>query len=736
MIYSTYFGGGNFPVGADLTANQGGGIAVDPAPTTPNMYITGTTNMLPVAGPSGPGFPLYNAEQSCLDESGKTTCTLTNPTNTNAFVAKINPNEPGSDPLYSTYIGGSGPDKGIAIAVDSSSTAYVTGLTYSNDWACNCSGFQTTGYGGNGDAFIAKIGNLTNSVYPLNYFTYLGGSGYDVGNAIQVDSVGAVHVAGTTYSQNFPITVDTYQPQYGGNGDAFVALISTTESGVGAGDYSTYLGGSQLDQGTGIALAMDGSGATYVGGATVSANFPFPTSGTTPTPFQGQLNGSLPNAFVSKIGAVSQLTVTNPTTSPSPNPVAAGTQVVFTFNINNTGPDNATGVNFIALGLPPTGLAQTPTATTSSGSCYPAQGQATTIPCYIPTLAAGAMATVEVDATPSATITPILSQLTLTGSANANNSGVTVESSPAQYVNIVDFTIKATNYTPSIIAGHTATIQVQFCPSNPNLGYSGTVTPSQTTSPSMVTATTPTLHPHPRHAFGERLRNHDAEHPYRGPPRDHRQPAPPRLVLRHLAPHRRPEPGRTRYRRGPQAPPLAGWSCSLPDRGRDPAAAGLRSRPAPALPPAGGTQAGPYTITITGSAGTGASHTTQVHIAGALNQRRLRLSDQPPPPAEAFSALGRALRRWKSLRKPIANKPIQFLTIFHIAILLSRSDILISSYDAGRKNPLPPRSRRLPPRPQSPPHSAGADEGHSGRDRQDHQPVVSLADRSAASVRI
>ncbi len=186
------------------------------------------------------------------------------------------------------------------------------------------------------------------------------------------------------------------------------------------------------------------------------------------------------------------------------------------------------------------------------------------------------MATVEVDATPSATITPILSQLTLTGSANANNSGVTVESSPAQYVNIVDFTIKATNYTPSIIAGQTATIQVQFCPSNPNLGYSGTVTPSQTTSPSMVTATTPTFTPTPVTAFGERLRNHGADHPYRGPPREHRQPAPPRLVLRHMAPHRRPEPGRTRYRRGPQAPPLADRSCSLPDRGRDPAAAGLR----------------------------------------------------------------------------------------------------------------------------------------------------------------
>ncbi len=64
MIYSTYFGGGTFPVGADPIANRGGGIAVD---TSGNMYFTGTTNMLP--GPSGVGFPLFNAQQSCLNQA-------------------------------------------------------------------------------------------------------------------------------------------------------------------------------------------------------------------------------------------------------------------------------------------------------------------------------------------------------------------------------------------------------------------------------------------------------------------------------------------------------------------------------------------------------------------------------------------------------------------------------------------------------------------------------------------
>src|SRR5208282_2564328 len=69
---------------------------------------------------------------------------------------------------------------------------------------------------------------------------------------------------------------------------------------------------------------------------------------------------------------------------------------------------------------------------------------------------------------------------------------------------------------------------------------------------------------------------------------------------------------------------------------------------------------------------------------------------------------------------------IEFLTIFRIAILLSRCEI----YDARRKNSLPPRGRRFPPRHESPPHPTGVDEGHSSRDRQDHQPVVPLADRA------
>jgi hypothetical protein len=129
MLYSTYFGGGNPQTGQ----TQGGGIAVDGAG---NIYITGGTNFLSKAGPNQePAFPTTLAYQSCLDEAGKTICTLQNPTALDAFVAKIIPTPGQTAPVYCTYLGGSGDDIGFAIAVDSTNNAYITGSTTSLDWA-------------------------------------------------------------------------------------------------------------------------------------------------------------------------------------------------------------------------------------------------------------------------------------------------------------------------------------------------------------------------------------------------------------------------------------------------------------------------------------------------------------------------------------------------------------------------------------------------------------------------
>jgi len=624
MIYSTFFGGSN---PAQATAN-GGGIAVDPTPSNVNMYITGETNMLPTGLNGGLGFPLFNAQQSCLNEPGNHgTCTLPNPTNTNtdAFIAKINPNQPGSNPIYSTYIGGGGTDAGKAIAVDTSGNAYVTGSTDSTSWGCNCSGFEGSQLvSGATNAFIAKLGNLTGSVYPLNYFTYLGGSGPDSGQDIKVDSLQAAHVAGTTESQNplLPVTSDAFQPTYGGGAsDAFVALISTTSTGGGAaGDYVSYLGGSGADQGTGIAL--DAFNAAYVAGDTQSTDFP------TKNPLQPCLNNTAPvppcpassaaDAFVSEIGAASTLTVSKPTTSPSPNPVAAGTQVAFTFDIINTGPDTASDVTFYAI-VPTTGLASNATAkvTAGSGTCGPVSG--TTIVCNIPTLAActtppcGVNAAVEVDVTPS--ITAYVSTIPVSGYAVAN--GATSGSNTlSQLADVVDFTISASTSTPTIYAGDPAVIQVEFCPTAASIaygGYSASITPSQSTSPSMVTATTPTFLPTPVVLSGTACQNTA-------------------LSIQTVA---RPVTtgmffGRSSF--------YAAW---LPIGGLSLAGLGIgvgRKRrrwlaasvlgliagvillqsacgsSSTSTSPGGGTQAAYYTINITGSAATGAAHSTPVYL--------------------------------------------------------------------------------------------------------------------------
>jgi len=231
LVYSTYLGGSG--------GDEGHGIAVD---SSGNAYVTGSTGST--------NFPTASPLQA------------TNGGSRDAFVAKLN--AAGSALIYSTHLGGNSDDSGEGIAVDSSGNAYVAGWTTSTNFP-TASPLQPTWGGGAYDGFVTKL-NAAGSA--LVYSTYLGGSSYEYGYGIAVDSSGNAYVTGFTGSPNFP-TASPLQATYGGNSDAFVTKLNAAGSAL---VYSTYLGGVGLyDYGYGI--AVDSSGNAYITGQ-ASTGFP------------------------------------------------------------------------------------------------------------------------------------------------------------------------------------------------------------------------------------------------------------------------------------------------------------------------------------------------------------------------------------------------------------------------------------------------------------------------------
>jgi hypothetical protein len=184
---------------------------------------------------------------------------------------------------YSTFLGGSFVEssRGIDIAVDSAGAAYLTGSTGSTDFPTTAGAYDTT-QNGSYDAFVTKLNPAGSS---LAYSTYLGGSDNDFGLGIAVDSAGAAYVTGETLSADFPTTAGAFENSF----DAFVTKLNPAGSSLA---YSTYLGGSGLD--TGYGIAVDSAGAAYVTGTTAGG---FPT---TAGAFDTGANGNR-DAFVTKL---------------------------------------------------------------------------------------------------------------------------------------------------------------------------------------------------------------------------------------------------------------------------------------------------------------------------------------------------------------------------------------------------------------------------------------------------
>ena len=253
LEYSTYLGG------EELT--EGRGIVVD---REGHAYVTGLSSF---------GFPTTPGAFDTSSSGG------------DAFVAKLDRN--GTRLVYATFLGGSGFDEGIALALDDQGEVVVTGDTQSLDFPTTPGAFDTT-YNGDSDVFVAKL-DRTGSA--LVYSTLLGGTAGELGVAVALDQLRRAYVTGATQSTGFPSTPGALDRTFnGGFGDAFIAKIDPTGSTL---LYATLLGGSEGDEGRGIAI--DEEGQVFLAGQTGSSDFP-----TTSGAFDRTLGGMV-DAFVVKL---------------------------------------------------------------------------------------------------------------------------------------------------------------------------------------------------------------------------------------------------------------------------------------------------------------------------------------------------------------------------------------------------------------------------------------------------
>jgi hypothetical protein len=250
LVFSTFLGG--------KTAGENGyAITVDSAD---NAYAAGATKST--------DFPTMNAFQPALGGQADSYVVKFDSTGTVAF---------------STYFGGKTLEFSGGIAADSSGI-YLAGGTNSRIGFPIKNAIQKNKSGGY-DAFLAKFDPTGQT---LIFSTYYGGHANDFAGGVAVDPSGNAHIVGYTLSTDFP-TKNPIQPNSGGSWDAFVSAFDPNGTSV---IYSTYLGGSQLDFGDGI--AMDRSGNAYVTGGTQSTDFPIKNA------FQKKNRGGY-DAFVTKI---------------------------------------------------------------------------------------------------------------------------------------------------------------------------------------------------------------------------------------------------------------------------------------------------------------------------------------------------------------------------------------------------------------------------------------------------
>jgi hypothetical protein len=256
LLFSTFIGG---------DSNDAiGGIAID---NSGNIYANGYTN--------SNDFPTTASAFGTTHNGGFW----------DAFVLKLYQN--GSKLIYSTYIGGKDGDQGFGITIDTSGNAYITGTTVSADFPTTPGPFNSTV--NLLDVFVVKFNQNGSDII---YSSIIGGNSSETPYEITIDTFKNIYITGLTNSTDLPITPKAYCQKHNGGWDAFVFKLDVNGTAL---VYSTFLGGSDFEDG--LSIALDLAGNAHIFGRTSSADFP-----TTNTAIDRTLNGSN-DMFITKLNS-------------------------------------------------------------------------------------------------------------------------------------------------------------------------------------------------------------------------------------------------------------------------------------------------------------------------------------------------------------------------------------------------------------------------------------------------